>query len=157
MTRPTAREENPGSARDYSRIETLNRIYKRNDGIYASACQRMHLPASVFDVLYALCITDGLTQKEICDACFCSKQTIHSAVARLQKEGSLRAERGAGRSVRLFLTPEGRALADRTVAPVIEAERASLATLSDASFALLARTAQALNDDLAARIEAIPF
>ena len=40
---------------------------------------------------------------------------------------------------------------------MIEAERASLATLSDASFALLARTAQALNDDLAARIEAIPF
>lgn len=74
MTRPTAREENPGSARDYSRIETLNRIYKRNDGIYASACQRMHLPASVFDVLYALCITDGLTQKEICDACFAASR-----------------------------------------------------------------------------------
>lgn len=59
--------------------------------------------------------------------------------------------------MRLFLTPEGRALADRTVAPVIEAERASLATLSDAAFARFARTAQALNDDLAARIEAIPF
>lgn len=76
MTRPTAREETPGSARDYSRIETLNRIYKRNDGIYASACQRMHLPASVFDVLYALCITDGLTQKEIWPASAASRRSI---------------------------------------------------------------------------------
>lgn len=157
MDSTTAHEENAGAACDFGRIETLNRIYKRNDSIYASACQRMHLPESVFDVLYALCITDGLTQKEICDACFCSKQTIHSAVARLQKEGSLRAERGTGRTVRLFLTPEGRALADRTAAPVIEAERATLATLSDAAFARFARTAQALNDDLAARIEALDF
>ena len=58
------------------------------------------------------------------------KQTIHSALRRLEREGLLSAAPAQGREVFLSLTPRGAALAEERIRPVLERERAAFALLT---------------------------
>lgn len=116
------------------RLGAVNHAWREYTGIYDAMAQRVGIPSSVLDSLYMLYLEDGITQKDICDRACLSKQTVHSAVMRLQKDGLIRTERGEGRSVLLFLTNAGRAEAKRIVRPIVEAEIRAYDALSPEEF-----------------------
>ena len=114
-----------------SPVQAYNQTYKEMCDLYHEIAQSMSLSDSAFDVLYAMCeLKDGCLQKDICDHSYLTKQTVHSAVRKLIGEGILRMEPGKGRDMHLFLTEQGRGLAERTVVPLMEQEREVFQTMT---------------------------
>lgn len=68
--------------------------------------------------------------KDICRNCGLSKQTINSALRKLEQEGIVYLEAVDSRHKKVCLTEEGKSLARRTAGAVIEAENEILASWS---------------------------
>lgn len=122
----------------------LDLLYKEMDDLYHENAISMGLSDSAQIVLYTLCeLGDGCLQRDLCERCFLSKQTIHSSVRKLEREGLLTLTPGKGRDMHLALTPAGRALAEKTVYPLAEAESRAMDTLAPSEQAELLRLTQA--------------
>ena len=113
-----------------SQFMELNRTFKMSDDLYHNLALRLGLSDSAFESLYALCLTGGCTQRDICRMSFTPKQTIHSALRRLERDGLLSAAPAAGREVSVFLTPRGSALAEAHIRPILDRERAAFSRLT---------------------------
>ena len=107
----------------------LNQNDKMLDDLYHSYAVSVHLSDSVLWVLYILWTEgDGLTQKEICDAWYYSRQTLNTCLKHLEKEGYIRLAplEGNRKSKRVLFTEEGHAFAEKITLPLLDAENASL-------------------------------
>lgn len=103
--------------------EEFDLLYKEMNDIYHEIALFMGLSDAAHTVLYMVCtLGEGCLQKDICARSFLPKQTVHSAVRKLEKEGLLSLSAGKGRDVRLYLTEAGVETARRCVLPVCEAE-----------------------------------
>lgn len=119
-------------------------LYKEMNDLYHESAVAMSLSDSAELILYTLCeLGDGCLQRDLCERCFLSKQTIHSSVRKLEREGLLTLTPGKGRDMHLALTPAGRALAEKTVYPLAEAESRAMDTLAPSEQAELLRLTQA--------------
>ena len=84
--------------------------------------QHWGLPDSVMGVLYTLCDAGGrCSVREACRLGGMSKQTVNSALRRMEREGLIYLE-AAGRGKDVCLTEAGEGLACRTALRVIQAE-----------------------------------
>lgn len=78
-----------------SNLREYNRIYKEVNDIYRDAASKFGLSNSVFDILYTICeVGEGCLQKDVCDATFIPKQTVNSAIRKLEQEGYLTLSNG---------------------------------------------------------------
>ena len=113
-------------------MREFNRIFKECNHIYHDIALKLGLSDSVFDILYTLCaIGDGCLQKNICEATLLSKQTIHSSVRKLEKNGYIKLKPGKGRDMQIFLTPEGNALVEEIIFPAIHAENLTFTDMTE--------------------------
>ena len=111
--------------------QEFNRLYKEMDNLYHEAALSLGLSDSALAVLYTVCeLGGGCLQKDICERCYLTKQTVHSSVRKLEREGFLRLEPGKRRDMHLFLTDAGCALAEKTVTPLSQAEYQALDALT---------------------------
>lgn len=102
------------------------------DEFYHTLAQGLGLSDSALWVLWSLAeLGEGCTQRDICRQFFLSKQTIHSSVRKLVRDGFLSLRPGEGREVALFLTDRGRELVREKVLPAMEAERTAAASLTE--------------------------
>lgn len=121
-------------------LKEYNRIYKELNDIYHYVALKTGISDSVFDILYAIAILgNGCLQRDICQMTLLSKQTIHSSVQKLEKEGHIFLEKGTGRSMHIFLTPSGEALITEKILPVIEIEQKSFEDMTPEERELLLR------------------
>lgn len=115
----------------YRFITEINRLYKEEDDIYRRLARRSGLSDAAFWILYAMEMAQRpVTQAEIGPMLILSKQTINSALKRLEQSGQIRLTSGPGRKKYLQLTEQGRALADRAIRPALETERRAFQSLS---------------------------
>ncbi|SDM39576.1 MarR family winged helix-turn-helix transcriptional regulator [Actinomyces ruminicola] len=111
--------------------KTINAASKRIEEAYHRAARAAGLSDSAFDILYALHVAgEGCSQRQLCELCFTRKQTVNSAIKRLQQNGTVRVEAGPGRATHIFLTAQGRKLVNNRVIPIIDAETTALNSLS---------------------------
>ena len=84
-------------------------------------------------ILQYLTTHNGCTQKEICDSWSYSRQTINTALKNLERQGilCLKTAEGNRKNKRIYFSREGKAFADRVVAPFVRAELLSLERLGD--------------------------
>lgn len=122
---------------DKEYLSKLNSLFKENDEIYRNAAKNLGLPDCTFWILYTLRETtlrkEGhiLTQSEICSAMFLPKQTVNSAMKKLEKDGYIQLlNANSRRSKQVSLTQKGLELAQKTVDRVITLETDALAALS---------------------------
>jgi len=111
---------------------TLNSIVKECDEIYRIAAKNLGLSDCAFWILYIL-RTEGelLTQHEICDEICMPKQTVNSALKKLEQEGCIALlSNDDRRSKRVKLTEKGVSLVRETIDRVVIQENAALAGLS---------------------------
>ncbi|MDE5740991.1 MAG: winged helix-turn-helix transcriptional regulator [Oscillospiraceae bacterium] len=112
-----------------------NTIFKENDEIYRNAASDLGLSDCTMWILYALRADGTVTQKDICGAIYYPKQTVNSALKKLESDGCIvLSEMEDRRSKQISLTPKGVKLSEKTADRVIEAELAALSGLTDAEW-----------------------
>lgn len=135
-------KEQPGATSEHTvlpymspKLTTFNHIFKEYNNLYRDAAARLGLSNSEFDILYAICeLGDGCRQKDICQTTCIPKQTIHSAIRGLEKNGYLRVSSGKGRTMLIYLTETGEKLIRRTMFPMVEIENEAFPKLTEKEY-----------------------
>lgn len=110
---------------DFSKeLRRSNYLLSETEAAYHEAACRLGLPESSMIVLYAICSAgnDCCPLRDICRNAGVSKQTINSALRRLEKDGIIYLENTDGKNKTVFLTDAGKKLAGQTAAKVIAIE-----------------------------------
>lgn len=103
----------------------FNYLLGEIDAAYHEASQKLGLSNSAMRILYVICNHGEQCQlSQICSLSGTSKQTINSALRKLEAEGIVRLESLAGRRKNVCLTPRGKELVNNTVSHLIEIENA---------------------------------
>ena len=116
--------------------------------LYHDSALRAGLSDSVMNILYTI-ETFGAecTQSNICRLTGISRQTINSAIRKLENEGILYLEAESRKNKPIRLTEKGQALVNEKVLPVIAAEQAIFDSWPEEERQmLLALTRKYLND-----------
>ena len=104
-------------------LQRFNYLVGEIDALYHEAALQFGLPDSAVQVLYTVCVEgDGCGIGRIIRRCGMSKQTLNSALRRLEAEGAICLKADSGRRKRVCLTETGKALAERTVCRLIDIE-----------------------------------
>lgn len=121
-------------------LREFNHINKEYNDIYREAVAHMGISESAFDILYSVCeLGDGCLQRDICKVCYIPKQTVNSAIRKLEKEGYLVLTRGHGRQMHIIMTEMGKEKQRQWIYPLIQAENAAFSVLTEEeNFRLLA-------------------
>lgn len=110
----------------YQLFQEYIRLQHQIDEFYHELAVRQKLSDSALLVLWTLVdLGEGCTQRDICLQFSLTKQTVHSSVRKLTREGFLSLRPGPGREVQVFLTEAGRALVQEKVLPLKNAEEAA--------------------------------
>lgn len=111
-------------------MQRFNLLTSEIDTAYHDAALKLGMSDSAMLVLYTLCSGGGECMLgDITSGA--SKQTINSALRKLESEGIVYLEAFEGRKKKVYLTEKGRQLARDTVRRVIEAENEIFASWSD--------------------------
>lgn len=111
---------NPYSSREMRRF---NHLMGETDAVYHELALRLGLTDSAMMILYTICcFGDCCLLQEICRLSCLSKQTINSALRKLEADGLLYLEPSGKKSKIVHLTEKGVQFADNTVVRVIEME-----------------------------------
>ncbi len=137
-----------------SDLNRFNALVSEIDAIYHLFAQQMGVSDSVQHILYVLCAQgEGCTQADICRVGAMSKQTIHSAIRGMERDGLLILTEGVGRSRAIFLTDAGRRLMERVAHPLIEAENSIFAGWTAAERESYLRLTRRYVDEFRARLK----
>lgn len=114
------------------RISEFNSIYKKCDELYRDIAKTFGLSDCAFWILYSLRESEGcLTQSDICNSLYQPKQTVNSALKKLEHEGYILLHPIKNRrSKQIALTDKGVRLAAQTADCVLLAEETALSQFS---------------------------
>lgn len=105
------------------KICRINCMTEEIDSLYHQAAVKLGVSDSVLFVLYMTYINDGqCLLYDICRLSGISKQTINSAIRKLEYEDILYLEKQDGKSKMVHLTEKGKVYAGQTAAKLYEAE-----------------------------------
>ena len=114
-----------------SQIMKFNAIFKRYEGIYRAAARKFDIPELTLWILYVLREDTRCTQKDLTKQLLQPKQSVHSALKTLEKDGyvELKYPENNRKSKYIYLTEKGASLAEDTVDKIIDAEISEFASL----------------------------
>ncbi len=111
-------------------MRRLNYLIAETDATYHELAHRLGVADSTLQILYTICDagTDGRCPLAlICRWTGVNRQTVYSAVRKLQAEGLVQLQASDAKSKLVCLTPQGWQLAQRTVLPLQRLENEILA------------------------------
>lgn len=126
----------------------MNAFYERANELYHDVARSLGLSDSAFDILYALYSEDGQRQSELCKTSMMPKQTLASSVRKLEEQGLVRVKNEGRKVSRVFLTTAGSECANKTIAPVMQAEVDAVTALPREVLELLPETLDSYLDAL---------
>ncbi len=115
-------------------VRRFYQLFCETDLVYREAAAGLGLTHSVFEILYAVWnYGDDMRcpLREVRRRSGLGKQTVNSALRRLEGEGLVCLERAGGKHKDVCLTAQGAALAKRTVVRIMEAENAAFSGWTD--------------------------
>lgn len=105
------------------KLHRYNLLLSEMDAAYHDMAVRCGLSDSALRVLYTISAEgESCALSQICESTYMSKQTLHSAIRKLEAEGFVTLENETSRRKRVCLTAQGKALAQRTALPLMEIE-----------------------------------
>ena len=147
----------PGNiARAY---EAFDSFWREQNQLYRDVAASFGISESAFSILYAIFLAgeNGISQRDICVQMCIGKQTVNSSIHKLEREGVVVLKSGPGRRGLLaHLTPVGFEFAERTVAPMVEAELAALREFDDRELELSLLLGRRYTDALRSHFADIP-
>jgi DNA-binding MarR family transcriptional regulator len=94
----------------------LARVFQKLDRVAVEQMRSQDLSLAQFDVLAQVGSHEGLTQQELADHLLVTKGNVSQLVEKMDQRGLVRRS-AQGRTMRLWLTPEGHALYTRCIPP----------------------------------------
>lgn len=111
---------NAGSSLEMKRY---NLLHGEIEATYHDFSLKLGISDSVSKILYAICsVGNSFLLNDICRNTGLSKQTVNSAIRKLESEGNIYLQAVDGKSKRVCLTEKGKRFAERTAARLIEIE-----------------------------------
>ena len=116
----------------FEKLQRINQLISETDGLYHQASLKIGLSDSASRILYALYTAGGSCPlSDIYKDAGISKQTVNSALRKLEEEGAVRLEQHHGKAKLVFLTEQGRDKANQTVSRLVDAEIGAFASWSE--------------------------
>ena len=113
-------------------LHRINYLAAEINGLYHQAAVKLGLSDSVMHIMYMLYDNDGSCMlSDICRLSGISKQTVNSAVRKLEREEIVYLEKQGGRMKKICLTQKGREYAEQTVTKVFRAEAEAYSAWSE--------------------------
>lgn len=135
-------------------LRQMNYLSGELDGVYHEAAWRLGLSDSACRILYALYDNDGrCLLSELVRCCGLSKQTVNSALRKLESEGILQLSPAGARTKVVCLTDEGRAFSEKTVQRLIGLENELFSAWSPEDVLQYTALMERHLNDLRARVE----
>lgn len=104
-------------------LRAFNRTNKEFDDTFHALALRLGMTDSAFCIFYTIAeLGDGCLQRDICRETYTNKQTINSAVRKLEQDGFLYLEAAGGRDKHIRLTEKGKDFLRQHICPVIRME-----------------------------------
>lgn len=137
-------------------IHRINYLTSEMDALYHQLSLKQGISDSVSMVLYAIYEKGGgCLLSEIYKDTGVSKQTVNSAIRKLESQGVLYLEAHTGRLKRVQLTEQGLEMAQNTVGQLMDAEVMAFADWSDQDVATHVHLMERYLEDLRTIIEKI--
>lgn len=104
------------------KLKEFNDIHRQMSDLYHNIAAKLKLSNSAFTVFYTICDLGGsCLQKDICDLFYMSKQTVHSCIKKLEKDGYIFTQQGKDKHI--YLTEKGQQFVTQNILPIIEIEK----------------------------------
>lgn len=104
-------------------IRRLNHIISETDAVYHEIALKIGLTDSAMGILYTIYMHgESCPLQEICRFSCISKQTINSAMRKLESNNIVYLEQKNKKNKIVYLTEKGKQLAENTVSKIIKAE-----------------------------------
>lgn len=113
-------------------IASYNQLLKECNTLYHSVATELGLSDCAFWILYTLHDSNQLVkQSDICDNASMPRQTVNSALKKLEKDGYLTLRRIDGKMGKsIHLTDKGEAFVAQNITPIMRAEEKACASFS---------------------------
>lgn len=108
---------------DYDRARMYAYLSAEITSLYHEAAVKMGISDTVLNILYVLCEREGqCLQSDIFRLTGISRQTINSAIRKLERDGLAYLKQGEGRNTLVCLTEKGRDFSAEKVRPLFQIE-----------------------------------
>ena len=112
-------------------LKEYNSLWREIEMLWHEIAWKGGVSDSAFAILSTILeLGEGCLQRDICDMNYISKQTIHSAIKKLEQEGLIVFGQENGRDKRVYLTAEGKIFARERILPYADAENQVFAEMS---------------------------
>lgn len=113
-------------------MKRYNHLLGEMEATYHESSLRLGISDSVSMILYTICSSgDSYLLNDICRHTGLSKQTVNSAIRKLESEGIVYLEAVDGKSKKVHLTEKGKLFAEKTSFRLIEIENSIFASWSE--------------------------
>lgn len=137
-------------------LRQLNSLSRELEELYRQAARKLGVSDSTLCILYALLeLGDGCLLGDIILQCSLRKQTVNSALRKLEQAGILYLEQDRGKRKRIRLTDRGRECIRQTALRLYEAETSVLSSWSAADLDAYPRLMKQYNDAFRAQLETL--
>ena len=114
------------------KLYEYNNVLKSVDDCYRNIAKRHGLSEAAFWTLYTLRMEpESITQSDVCTVLYQPKQTVNSALKKLESKGYITLTPTGAHTKNIALTESGTQLCEKTVDKVIKAECDALGEMSD--------------------------
>lgn len=134
-------------------LRHFNALSAEIDNLYHEAASLLGLSDSALYLFYSLAeVGEGIAQHDICTLFGLSRQTIHSCVSALARQGFIELQKGKGRERSIFLTEKGRKLIEERIVPFIALEKAIIDDWSPEDWQMLLTLLRRYRDSFRAHL-----
>lgn len=140
--------------KSFNKVHRVNCLAKDMNALYHRAARILGVSDSELSVLYMIYEKgDRCRLYDICNESGISKQTINSALRRLEGEGAVYLEQSGGKAKLVCLTEKGNALVKKTAARLFKAESDAFKSWAEEDFEAYLRLMEKYNHSLRAQLE----
>ena len=131
------------------KVRRYNYMMSEINAVYHDLAVRMGISDSVQSILYAICEGgEKCLQRDIYKQTGISRQTINTAIRKLEKDGLVYLEQGQGRNTIVCLTEAGKAFANEKARPLLKMENEIFSSWTEQELSLYLELTQRYRDAL---------
>lgn len=121
-------------------LQDYNYLWREIEMLWHEMAVKAGMSDSAFMILYSILeLGEGCLQKDICRLNAVSKQTVHSSIKKLERDGFIEFGNGSGNDKKVYLTSYGKSFTREKILPFSDMENEVFAEMSEEESQMLIR------------------